>query len=67
MPRGGRQPGAGRPPSLNRETVTTSVELYRDQRDALRALARERGVSASEIVRGLVGEMLQQRDGESTH
>lgn len=55
MARGGKRPGAGRPRSrLPGEYVTTTVELLGAQREALRAAAREQGISASELVRRLI-------------
>jgi hypothetical protein len=51
--RGGARLGSGRKP-LSEETGDLTVRFAREDLDALVALARERGVSAAELVREAV-------------
>ena len=57
---GGWRPGAGAKPKLD-DPVLTSVTLERKQSDRIRALAKRRGVSVSEVVRHAVDAYLRRR------
>lgn len=52
-PRGGKRPGAGRPPLGERKRLPVTVRLTADERDRLRA-AREPGESESSAARRLL-------------
>ena len=66
MPRGGARKGAGRPPTLDRETVSLTVQIYPEQRAALDSAASECGVSVSEVVRRLLPTTATQARHTST-
>lgn len=55
---GGRRPGAGRPREL-KDPVAIKVLVEREDRDALNALAAEKTVSAMELVRRAIRQLLR--------
>jgi hypothetical protein len=58
--RGGKRPGAGRPPTLN-DPVRFLVTFERTEIDALEAIAKERGQSIASLVRSAVTAYLRRR------
>ncbi len=58
--RGGKRPGAGRPPTLN-DPVRFIMTIERSEIDALEAIARERGQSIASLVRSAVTAYLRRR------
>jgi hypothetical protein len=58
--RGGKRPGAGRPPTLN-DPVRFLVTFERTEFDALEAIAKERDQSIASLVRSAVAAYLRRR------
>jgi hypothetical protein len=58
--RGGKRPGAGRPPTLN-DPVRFLVTIERTEIDALEAIAKERDQSIASLVRSAVAAYLRRR------
>ncbi len=58
--RGGKRPGAGRPPTLN-DPVRFLVTFESAEIDALEEIARERGQSIASLVRSAVTALLRRR------
>ena len=58
--RGGKRPGAGRPPTLN-DPVRFLVTFERAEIDALEEIARERDQSIASLVRSAVTALLRRR------
>ena len=56
--RGGVRPGAGRPPLLD-DPVQMRIMIERRDHEALNALAQERGVSAMELARRAIRQLLR--------
>jgi hypothetical protein len=58
--RGGKRPGAGRPPTLN-DPVRFLVTIERTEIDALEEIAQERDQSIASLVRSAVTAYLRRR------
>jgi hypothetical protein len=58
--RGGKRPGAGRPPTL-KDPVRFLVTFERTEIDALEEIARERDQSIASLVRSAVTAFLRRR------
>jgi hypothetical protein len=58
--RGGKRPGAGRPPTLN-DPVRFIMTIERTEIDALEEIARERDQSIASLVRSAVTAYLRRR------
>jgi hypothetical protein len=58
--RGGKRPGAGRPPTLN-DPVRFLMTFERAEIDALEAIAKERDQSIASLVRSAVTAYLRRR------
>ncbi len=58
--RGGRRPGAGRPPTLE-DPVRFIMAVERAEMEALEAIARERGQSIASLVRSAITAYLRRR------
>jgi hypothetical protein len=58
--RGGKRPGAGRPPTLN-DPVRFIMSIERTEIDALEEIARERDQSIASLVRSAVTAYLRRR------
>jgi hypothetical protein len=58
--RGGKRPGAGRPPTL-KDPVRFILSIERTEIDALEAIAKERDQSIASLVRSAVTAFLQRR------
>ena len=58
--RGGKRPGAGRPPTLN-DPVRFILTIERTEIDALEAIAQERDQSIASLVRSAVKAYLRRR------
>ena len=61
--RGGWRPGAGRKPELE-DPVSVTFDMERPQIERLRAIAKERGVSAASLIRKAVDTHLRRLKGK---